>query len=399
MFFIALKKRILNGKIKKCIYLSTKGGFLEEYLIKLLSNSLFIISVAITLGILISRLEFKGFKLGASGILFSGILLSELIYKYLEKNVAINGEVFNISLIGFIVSVGLIASANLVPIVKKYGFQFIVLSIVVTVPSVILVLILGKIFPNLIYELAGSYVGSLTSSPGLANALELASSPVDMSANVGLGYAIAYLPGVVSVIMFGQIFAKRSKLKGEISISTVNLEYKEDSFSVSKLIKVIMVGIVIGTVSISVFGLNISFGITGGCLISSLVFGAFIKGYKMEESKLSVIKTISLYMFLAIIGLNYGHKALGSILTEGKIIFPFAIFSAQSAILVGCLFGKKVLKMDSALLAGAICGAMTSTPGLAATYKAFDDKNVVTGYGATYPFGLILKIVFIKFLI
>ncbi len=375
--------------------------FLENYLQTIFSNPLFLISITIIIGLMLNKISIKGFRLGASGILFAGIFIAEILVSKFKIDYQIPSEVFKISLIGFIVVVGLFASANLVPIVKQHGVKFIILSFVVTIPSVILVLIANKIYPNLLYELAGSYVGSLTSSPGLANALELA-KPVNMTANVGLGYAVAYLPGVVSVIMFGQFYAKKvgRERKQNLTDEVIELEIKEDKFDAAKFILVVAVGIAIGHINVPLGSvMKINFGITGGCLISALLFGSFAKGYNMEEEKLAVIKTISLYMFLAIIGLRYGHKAVSSLASQGKIIFPFAILSANSAILAGYYFGKKVLKMEPALLAGAICGAMTSTPGLAATYKAFDDKRVVTGYGATYPFGLILKILFIKVLI
>ena len=45
------------------------------------------------------------------------------------------------------------------------------------------------------------------------------------------------------------------------------------------------------------------------------------------------------------------------------------------------------------LLSGAICGGMTSTPGLGAAIDATGSDEVAAGYGATYPFALLFMVI------
>ncbi len=52
----------------------------------------------------------------------------------------------------------------------------------------------------------------------------------------------------------------------------------------------------------------------------------------------------------------------------------------------GYLFGRYILKLNWMLLAGALCGTMTSTPGLGAAVEA--------GYGAVYPVALLSMVLF-----
>ena len=74
------------------------------------------------------------------------------------------------------------------------------------------------------------------------------------------------------------------------------------------------------------------------------------------------------------------------------------IFTTATSILVGFLFGRYVLGMNWVILSGAICGSMTSTPGLGAAIDATGCNEAAGGYGATYPLGLLCKVVIVLIL-
>ncbi len=378
---------------------------------EILTNSIFLIAITIVIGKLVGKFSVKGFSLGSSAILFVGIIFIEILFNLGYTDIEIPSVLFNISLNSFVTVVALIASSSLVSVFKKHGVKFILLGFSVRASAALVIFIFMTIFPNLLYQLTGVFVGAVTSSPGFGNALELASKPVDMSAFVTIGYVISYLPGVISVIMFGRISANRYKKKhpdlysieafGNGDLSLKKNEFTgANGFDIVKFMIVYATGLLIGSVTLSFGeGMVFSLGGTGGCLFSALIFGAFVKGFSFDESKLNVIKEISICSFLAIIGLRYGHRAFESLLGDGLIIFPMAITVSITAISSGLLVGKYILKIETPLLSGGICGAMTSTPGLAATLEAFEDSSVVTGYGATYPFGLIFAILFINLFI
>jgi putative transport protein len=46
------------------------------------------------------------------------------------------------------------------------------------------------------------------------------------------------------------------------------------------------------------------------------------------------------------------------------------------------------------MLSGAICGGMTSTPGLGASVDALGSDDPAAGYGATYPAALFGMVIF-----
>jgi len=56
--------------------------------------------------------------------------------------------------------------------------------------------------------------------------------------------------------------------------------------------------------------------------------------------------------------------------------------------------GRKLWKINWIILAGAICGAMTSTPGLGAAISATDSEDCAAGYGAAYPVALFCMVIF-----
>lgn len=55
-------------------------------------------------------------------------------------------------------------------------------------------------------------------------------------------------------------------------------------------------------------------------------------------------------------------------------------------LLLGYLFGAKVLKFNAAILMGALTGAMTSTPALGVVAKEARSPIPALGYAGTYAF-------------
>lgn len=371
-------------------------------MLTVLNDSLFLIAFCAVVGQLIGSIRFGHFKLGSSATLFVGLILSYTLTTTMEVAVKVNSQIFSLSLIGFIVSVGLSASGNIKQALKSHGLKFLILSIAITCTGALSTLMMSKIFTDLRYSVFGTYVGALTSSPGLAVALELAKAgPVDQSAAVGLGYSVAYIPGVLNVILFSQFLGKLSGTRGAAAKAAKAQSGPTKPFRILSFFLVIMLGILLGSINIGIGGGNsFSLGITGGVLFSALILGSWNKNrlFDFDDKHLGIIRDISLNMFLAIVGLNYGYDAFSAISQFGLQLLLIGLFTGITSIVTGYLIGRYILKIDLIYLAGGICGSMTSTPGLAAAIDAFESEEVMTGYGATYPFALLLKILLIKLL-
>jgi putative transport protein len=363
---------------------------LEVILEELLKNPIILILFCVMIGQSIGKIGFGHFKLGSSGILFTGLFMSFILGKN-GISFAIPKELLQISLVGFIVAVGLKASKGIIDVIKNYGLKFMVLGIAITGTGALSTKLMMHLFSDMKFEVLGTYIGALTSSPGLATALELAG--INQGSAIGIGYALAYIPGVIIVILFSQLSGKRF-ISNNTFVSELEVK-KGENLSVLKLSIVLLFGSLIGSIKF----MTISLGLTGGVLISSLIMGSSLKGFSFEEKSLNAIRDISLASFLAIVGLKYGYNAVNTIQIAGMQLLMIGIVTGLLSLSVGYVVGKFILKMDDDILAGAICGGMTSTPGLAAAVEAFKNDNVVVGYGATYPFALIGMIIFINVLI
>jgi putative transport protein len=380
--------------------------------LKLLSDPLILLFLAILIGQLIGRVEWKQFKLGSSGSLFAGLLMSYLYIQYckqdgiqlLDNQKIVASQLFSLSLIGFIASVGLLAAKDIQKTLRENGKNFVILSFVVTLTGAICTYFFGTyILPSA--SVMGTYVGALTSSPGLATALESGSQfGVNGEAMIGLGYSVAYVPGVLLVILYVQLegrqIAKEFKVnRGSLQVHEEEQE-KDLSFSVLSFAFVAALGVLIGHLSIDlgdVLG-RFSLGKTGGVLISALFLGQqreFLGlSFEMKPAVLKGIRDIALNMFLAIVGINYGYQVILLGKSVGALLLLAGLVTGGLSIGVGYFVGRKILKIDRVPLVGGLCGGMTSTPGLASAIEAIESDELTVFYGATYPFALLFMILF-----
>jgi len=203
-------------------------------------NQFFILFVSVFAGIALGSVRIGNFKLGFSGPLFSSILISYFLNRFLiipevekygadtpayilsaKSSKLIPTNLFTFSLIIFISSTGLMASHDFGPVFKKYGIKFIFLGIIVTF-SGYLTMYLGKVITNSDLDiLKGVFSGSLTSSPGLGSALENSKS-LHSSSDISFGYTLSYIPGVLGVILSMSLLP---------SIFKINIDEEKKEFS------------------------------------------------------------------------------------------------------------------------------------------------------------------------
>ncbi|NLM70587.1 MAG: YidE/YbjL duplication [Synergistaceae bacterium] len=377
---------------------------LLEIATSLMKNSLFLMSLTVGFGVLLGRITVRGINMGISGALFVGLFFGAAGY-------SVPSEYFTWNLMFFVVAVGLLAAEDTARVIRRYGTRFVLLSIVVTGAGALATLAAGLLFSGSAspYMIAGTYTGALTSSPGLGAALEATANNPD----VALGYSIAYPFGVMAVVLFVQlapaifgmdVAKEREELARELedgSPSTAAEESRSAStpFSLLSFVLCIVGGTVIGEIEVPLGSLGtVSLGTTGGALLFALFAGSFDHigplPMRMDKGVLSAIRSISLGYFLAVVGLNAGGGALKAFLDHGPLLIAVGIGAALAAELAGFFLGRYVFKINWIILAGAICGAMTSTPGLAAAIDATGTDECSAGYGAAYPVAIVCMVVF-----
>ncbi|KAA0543168.1 YidE/YbjL duplication [Bacillus sp. BGMRC 2118] len=158
---------------------------------------------------------------------------------------------------------------------------------------------------------------------------------------------------------------------------------------------ILLIGILLGMVPIHLPGLGtITLGVAGGPLFVALIIGHFgkvgpIKARYFQPSN-QVIGDIGLSLFLAGAGTTAGQEIVHVIQTEGmQLVLAGALITIVPTI-SGYLIARKLFHLSMIHSLGALCGGMTSTPGLGAVNQLIESEDPAIAYAAAYPFALIL---------
>ncbi|EOG7597382.1 TPA: aspartate:alanine antiporter [Vibrio cholerae] len=178
-------------------------------------NPILLIFVVLAIGLSFGKIRFGSFQLGNSiGVLITSLIMGHLGFSFTP-------EALTIGFMLFIYCVGIEAGPNFFGIFFRDGKHYLILSLVVLITAT-WIAYFGGYYLNLDYGLAaGMMAGALTSTPVLVGAQDalnsgLASIPrhMDLSLildNVSVGYAMAYLIGLISMIMFAKLLPKLQK--------------------------------------------------------------------------------------------------------------------------------------------------------------------------------------------
>jgi putative transport protein len=156
----------------------------------------------------------------------------------------------------------------------------------------------------------------------------------------------------------------------------------------------IIVGFLIGQISISIGGIAIGLGTSGGLLLMGLILGYLRSIHpsfgNVPPATLWVFKELGLLLFLAGVGISAGQGLLSAMQSPGPIILLCSLVIATLPVIVAFLFGLYSLKMNPALLLGAVTGTVTCTPAMAAVSSDAKSSIPTIGYAGTYAFATIL---------
>jgi putative transport protein len=156
----------------------------------------------------------------------------------------------------------------------------------------------------------------------------------------------------------------------------------------------IIVGFSIGQIGISFGGIAIGLGTSGGLLLMGLILGYLRSIHptfgRVPPATLWVFKELGLLLFLAGVGVSAGQGLLAAMRSPGPIVLFCSLVIATLPAIVAFLFGLYYLKMNPALLLGAVTGSVTCTPAMAAVSSDAKSSIPTIGYAGTYVFATIL---------
>ncbi len=343
---------------------------------------MFCIFAVLFVGYALGRITIKGVCLGDAGVFVIALLFGALFFAPLESQLVINGEagavhfvdksleiIERIGLILFVTSVGFIAGPKFFGNMKKNFKSYVLLGLIIIIAgglSAVACIMMGEVigYGSTIQEqdgfvamIVGLLSGSLTSTPAFSAAK--ATVAEQYTSLVSVGHGIAYIFGVIGVVLFVQIIPKLTKADmaeeiAKIAIKEDNVEVKkytgkllnldDHGFAVFSLAAIL--GMIVGAIKIplSAEGLSgtcFSLTTTGGCLLVALVMGHFGRIGKLnimpDGHALKLFRELGLVLFLVGAGIPGGADFVANF---DPMYFVYGVFMTIVAMHLGYWFAK-----------------------------------------------------------
>lgn len=372
-----------------------------------MGNTLMIVFLVAVIGYLVGSIKIRGVELGTAGVLLVALVFGHFGFEVPDL-------VRELGLVCFVTSVGFIAGPKFFRNFKINARSYILLGAII--------IIIGALTTIGIIEIAGvpsdvsvgMMAGALTSTPGLAAAIDATGS-----ANASVGYGIAYPFGVVGVVLFVQLVpkflktdmaAERARFEAAQNVGDEEFHktkkeelFYADSMGFFPFALAIVLGIILAKIVIPLpGGAEFSLGTSGGPLIAGLILGHFGKigrlSMKVEKHVLECLREFGLALFLIGAGVEAGAGFVEILREEGLVLFIYGALITLIPMFVGYFFAAKVLKLSLFNSLGSICGGMTSTPALGTLIRVTETDDVASAYAATYPVALVFVVLGCQFI-
>jgi putative transport protein len=416
--------------------MSFLGGVIS---ISNISTLLLVVFAVLFGGYALGRITVKGISLGDAGVFIIALLFGALFFSMTDVGLVFSGStepfdfeealslIESLGLILFVTSVGFIAGPKFFGNFKKNFKSYVLIGAIVILAGGLAAagcIGLGEVLgygasiteqDGFVAMIVGLLSGSLTSTPAFAAAK--ATVAPEYVGLVSVGHGIAYIFGVVGVVLFVQLIPKLTKADmdkersllvvkaDETKKSIVTKLFELDHMGIAPFALAAIVGTFIGQIKIplSADGLSgtcFSLTTTGGCLLTSLVFGHFSRIGKVSimpaTGTLKLFRELGLVLFLVGAGIPGGAEFVQNF---DPMYFVYGIIMTIVPLIIGYLFAKYVLKLSLLNNLGSLTGGMTSTPALGTLINVAKTEDVASAYAATYPIALVAVVLVSQFLI
>ncbi len=403
---------------------------------------MFCLFAVLFVGYAFGRITIKGIRLGDAGVFVIALIFGALLFDPLANQLVIKGNaeavnftekaldiIEKIGLILFVTSVGFIAGPKFFGNMKKNFKSYVLLGLIIIIAGGLAAagcIMMGEAVgygatikeqDGFVAMIVGLLSGSLTSTPAFSAAK--ATVAEQYTSLVSVGHGIAYIFGVIGVVLFVQIIPKLSKANMDeerAKIAGGNNQEGLDKKYTGKLLHLdghgfaafslaAVLGMLVGAIKIPLSGAGLSgtcFSLTttGGCLLVALVFGHFGRIGKLnimpDSHTLKLFRELGLVLFLVGAGIPGGADFVANF---DPMYFVYGVIMTLVPLIIGFLFAKHVLKLSLLNNLGSITGGMTSTPALGTLIGVAGTEDVAAAYAATYPIALIAVVLVSQFLI
>lgn len=358
------------------------------------------------LGYMLGGVKIRGIEIGTAGVLLVALVFGHF-------GIIAPSIIREMGLVCFVTSVGFVAGPKFFRNFMQNATSYVLIGLLVILSSAascVLIIKLSGIEPALA---VGLLTGALTSTPGLAAAVEAAGEYGNLAS---IGYGIAYPFGVISVVLFVQLVPKI--LKADMAAECAAFEaaaategrtipqglYSFDSAGFFAFCMAIVLGIILGKVSVPLpGGAKFSLGNSGAPLIIGLILGHFGHigqiNVSVKKSVLETFREYGLMLFLIGAGTNAGQGFVDVLTEYGLMLFIYGAVMAIVPMVIGFWLSSKVLHLSLLNNLGSITGGMTSTPALGVLIEVAGSDDVASSYAATYPIALVTVVLVSQFII
>ncbi|MFG1175343.1 aspartate:alanine antiporter [Erwiniaceae bacterium CAU 1747] len=155
-----------------------------------------------------------------------------------------------------------------------------------------------------------------------------------------------------------------------------------------------IIGLMIGMINFQFSSFNFGIGNAAGLLFAGIMLG-FLRanhptfGY-IPQGALTMVKEFGLMVFMAGVGLSAGSGISQGMGETGLLMLAAGLIVSLLPVVICFLFGALVLKMNRALLFGAIMGARTCAPAMEIISDTARSNIPALGYAGTYAIANVL---------
>lgn len=188
-------------------------------------------------------------------------------------------------------------------------------------------------------------------------------------------------------------------LAREVNVAAPQIGYVDRPTNQTDLVFVglgIVIGGIIGALTLHLGGVPISLSTSGGALIAGLVFG-WLRSKRptfggIPQPALWILNNLGLNMFIAVVGITAGPTFIQGIEKVGFMLFIAGVLATSIPLFIGIWMGAKIFKFHPAINLGCCAGGRTTTAALGAIQDSLQSSIPAMGYTVTYAVGNTLLI-------
>jgi putative transport protein len=158
-------------------------------------------------------------------------------------------------------------------------------------------------------------------------------------------------------------------------------------------------GYIIGYLNVSIAGIPISLGTPAGVMLAGILISTLRSRYPLfggpvSEGARSLLQDLGLDLFIAVVALNTAPNVVAAFAGGGVLkILAVGVTASIVPPLVAWFVGLKLLKLNPAVLMGALCGARFCTPALRAAQE--ETGSAIPGVGYPVPYAITAVLVLV----